>query len=322
MKESGKIVSYFKDFDDKNMELKRENGIICIDPSQTSLEGQRGEVLIYRLKGVPIFVKDFYAEIGEENAVIYEAVVSKVMNDCGVNSAPYFYSLKKDKENEYSKLCAFSQSVFDVDGITAFGGDEFVKFVVGTWLEDYKPDDFWYFVENPKVKPIFLQHMTEECFEQLVDLCLFDELAGIVDRHFRNYYFYKLNPESKKFDGIINIDSAMTWIFSSKGYRKNAQIDFDCNFSYFTYKSFLKITAVGEFSEYSYEESIKRIKKLFNKGVFGERQARLVKNFIESDIASQLKSGAEKTNRTMSKAVIDLYERVNEYLDQNLQRQL
>ena len=61
---------------------------------------------------------------------------------------------------------------------------------------------------------------------------------------------------------------------------------------------------------------------MFDKAYFGEIQATLVKKYIESDIATQLKNQAQKCEKPIYPAVLDLFKRVNEYLDQQFEREL
>ena len=79
------------------------------------------------------------------------------------------------RRNGKMMLCSFSQDMASIDNIS---------FVLGNcqfWLDGKMRkakgggifrDDVWYFLENAAVKKHLLKHMTDECFEQLVDSCL------------------------------------------------------------------------------------------------------------------------------------------------------
>ena len=263
------LLSKFINYEDQNIDLKRKNGIIVMSPSQTHLVDSVNPVSRYNLKETPIYVKDFYYEMGDESAAIYEIVISKVMNDCNVNSVPYFPILRIRK-NGQTNLYSFSQDIFTIkDYLFTTGASPMwrEKNLIFDSAFNSSSNDIWHFVKNKKVKHFLLEYMTEECFQQLIDCCLIDELSGQIDRNLSNYFFFKTNDKNK-FEGIIAIDSALTWIFDRKGYKAKKPIDFDSNLAYFVCKSYPTKSASGVLSNGSYEQRIKTIKEMFDKGYF------------------------------------------------------
>ena len=317
-----KFLTNFVNFDEEQLNVDKKNGIICIDSSQLTTQ-YLDFTSKFSIQGIPLFLKDVYFEIGEESAAIFEVAISKIMNECGVNSIPYFPVFKKVKNGKLL-LCSFSQDIHSLKNLIVTPGNcsfWFDKPMKKRLIVDQIHNNEWYFLEIPEIKNYLLNFMTEECFEQLIDQCLIDELVGQNDRHLTNYFFFKFD-NSEKLEGIISYDNALTWIFESKAYNEKDKIGFDNNLAYFVYRTYSKKSNTGLTTRGSYADRVNKICEFFDKGLIGERQANLIKKYIESDIVSKLQKEANRCETPISPAVIDLYARVTEYLEQNLQRQL
>ena len=69
--------------------------------------------------------------------------------------------------------------------------------------------DSWYLLEDSKLKERLLKIITPECFDEYIKLFLADRVGGYCDRRLGNYFFYRENG-SRKWEGLIAIDNAMT----------------------------------------------------------------------------------------------------------------
>ena len=302
------IISNFVDYNNAT-HLKRQGDVIFTHPSQTKFIEDRCYISFYMLDGTPVYIKDYW-DIGKEDSAIYEIVVSHVMNECGVNSVPYYPILVDNKKKGFS-LSSFCQDLESIKNIEFTQAADTVTPGVRLFTKN-----MWDFITREGVKQYLLAFMTLECYEQLKSECVFDEITGMSDRHFGNYFFYKMDPKSKKYDGIINIDSALTWIFATKNYQVQNLAEFEINFGFFQYLDYDAVSALS-LSNGSYEQRINKIKQLFDKGYLGERQAKLIKKYLDCDLPARFRKESERCGLKTNEAVVDFYSRTNEYLDKN-----
>jgi len=150
-------------------------------------------------------------------------------------------------------------------------------------VDDYK----WKILQNKDICEYFLNFMTPECFDELINMFLVDELRSEGDRHYNNYFFYK-NHGSDKFNGIIPIDFDLVAIldFEDCGTRES--------FNSFLKKKYCGKSPLTKVVKESHENNILNIKKLIDEGRLTECNVEALKTALNFDFPAAVNKYADK----------------------------
>jgi hypothetical protein len=149
----------------------------------------------------------------------------------------------------------------------------------------------WQVFYNSGLEDYFLKYMTPGCYEQMKAIFLADELRTDIDRHVKNFFFYK-KAGDYKFSGIIAIDLDEMKIYDYCGAAKG---DFE-NFLYMPYSS---MTPQQNMDYISYIERMRDMRELLDDGVVSEDNVEMLKSMLEYDFPKNIKQTCQDKKISM-----------------------
>lgn len=139
----------------------------------------------------------------------------------------------------------------------------------------------WQIFYDRNLEDTFLRFMTPECLDQLKNMFLADELRTDIDRHPKNYFFYK-KKGSDKYEGIIVIDLDQMVIYH---YCMNRPDDFEAFVNY----NYLSSTPQMVDDSVCYRQRVRDIMELIQDGVMSDDNIEMLKTLLLTDFAEELK---------------------------------
>ncbi len=170
----------------------------------------------------------------------------------------------------------------DVNGInnleTVLAGDD-VEFTKIGWnhFGKYK----WQIFYDVNFELGLLKIMTSDCLEQLKNMFLADEIRTDIDRHSKNYFFYK-RKGSEKYEGVIVIDLDQMVIFN---YCHGKRDDFN-DFLLYPYES---ETPQLKLDNVCYMQRVRDIRELIQEGVMSKSNIETLKKLLSYDFPGEIK---------------------------------
>lgn len=329
------LLEHFEDHD-----LPREKGIIVYDGDRVKYLGQMDNVAHtmngvdrYSFDNVPVISKvpQIYTNYTEPNTCS-EILCGQAYNDLGVNSV-IAYPFKAKNNNIFDELLGLperigvaTQDLHFVDGIYICEPervDSFMKYRNKNWIYDKYGFDSsgdnestWEFLKDREKIVNYHEIMTDECFNQLVNLFIIDTAFTQFDRHLNNYMFYKTDKNSRKWEGVIAIDNEWSLLNASIGKNQSARrIIYDIITEDKTF-----CTPKGKRNKFSLQQRVDEINKLLDNGTFGESQVQLINRLKNFDIVPCLDSFEENNHIKMKSKQKDLYKYLFEFMGQELGR--
>ena len=150
-------------------------------------------------------------------------------------------------------------------------------------------NDCWRVLKKNKYKQMLLHIMTEECFNDWINLFLADKLGTYKDRSSYNYFFYK-SKGAEKWEGVIAIDNARTQLGEVAYTTMNNWRKKYCLIK----EPFRVCTPLREVNFSSHEDSIYEINELIDEGVFTESQIDLIRKAVDYPYAENLRDVCEE----------------------------
>ena len=122
--------------------------------------------------------------------------------------------------------------------------------------------------------------MTEDCLEQLKNMFLADELRTDIDRHSKNYFFYK-NKDSEKYEGVIVIDLDQMVIFNYSGLGKTYFEEFLLS-PYESEIPHLKLDNV------CYKQRVRDMREIVQDGVLSNDNIEMLRKLLSYDFGAEM----------------------------------
>ena len=171
------------------------------------------------------------------------------------------------------------EDVTDINGFDTFIAGEDVEYskVDKKLFGKFK----WQLFYDKGLENLFLQFMTPECFEQLQNMFLADELRTDIDRHNKNYFLYK-RKGSDKYEGIIVVDLDQMIICNYCGTDRR---DFE-SFLIFPYES---ATPQMQIDNVSYGQRVKDIRELIQDGALSDGNIEMLKILLGYDFPKEIR---------------------------------
>lgn len=144
----------------------------------------------------------------------------------------------------------------------------------------------WQIFYDRNLENTFLQFMTPECLEQLKEVFLADELRTDIDRHIKNYFFYK-EKGSDKYQGIIVIDLDQMIIY-------NYCMCHPENFEAFVNYNYPSSTPQMADDSVCYRQRVRDIMELIQDGVLSDRNIEMMKTLLQEDFAQEIKMACKQ----------------------------
>ena len=299
------ICEYF--FDEPPQKIYKIADKILIDN-----ETQRQNLLcdLKRLK-LENSSQGFLLKHTENTRGITSIASSNMYRQIGITTPQIFLCKSKNK-----KLCSSIQqdiSTISDEIITILAGDdlEFSK-IENSLLSKFK----WQIFYDKSLNDHFLTFLTENCLEELKNIFLIDELRTDIDRHTKNYFFYK-SKDSNRYEGIIVIDLEQMIIFN---YCKSSKDDF-LNFLTFPYQSY---TPHFTTDETSYCQRVHDVRDLIQEGALSESNIKTLINALKYNFPAEIKNLCKQKHLSLKerKLITSPIERLWEYNNQTIGKEL
>ena len=205
---------------------------------------------------------------------------SQMYNDIGILTPKIHFV---DDNNKYGTT-SLQQDVSSIDFLdtTLAGSDIEYSQIVHEFFGKEK----WSVFYDSNLVHRLLQFMTPDCLEQLKNVFLIDELRTDVDRHTKNYFFYKTKG-AEKYEGIITIDlEQMTIFFNCEGHKKD-------DFSNFLVMPYESATPQQKYDHICYMQRVKNIRELIQDGVLSQKNIEALKAALEHDFPADIKKAVK-----------------------------
>ena len=235
---------------------------------------------------------------------------SRMYNKAGIQTPQIFLVGGGDKK----VVQTIQEDVSENDDFeTTLAGDD-IEFTKICWnvFGKFK----WQIFYDANYQYGLLKLMTEECLEQLKNMFLADELRTDIDRHTKNYFFYK-RKGSDKYEGVIVIDLDQMVIFN---YCNGNKDDFD-SFLLYPYE-----TEVPQhrLDNVCYRQRVSDIRELIQEGLLSKKNIETLKNLLSYDFPGEVRKTCKAQGlRWKSKnRVVDPVERLWEYNNKTIGKDL
>ena len=273
------LLNYFESLDqDHAVDLDSP----CFERLKTTILGA-SDIMQYKYKNNITF----YVKSGLARKDLFALASSQMYNDLGITNPPLHLGEIKVKKATFpytlSEDVLGLQNKTDLIVLPAERIPEFKEISRKNRKDNSRKK--WEPLTNEKVREVFLNFMTEECFEEFMTIHLLDELRTDCDRHYGNFFLYK-HKDSDKFEGVIPIDLEQGIILNS-GIR-------DIPFSRFLripYKSYTPFQSYDNIGVYF---RIKNIRKLLQAGNITQKQAQLMRQQLNYDFPQLILDTDEK----------------------------
>ena len=239
------------------------------------------------------------------------SVASSKMYKSSDIQTPQLHLLKPE-----DKLVArtIQEDISDINGFEIVLAGEDVEFTKIGWncFGKFKWQIFYDFDYQRNL----LKVMTEDCLEQMKNMFLADELRTDIDRHSKNYFFYK-KKDSEKYEGVIVIDLDQMVIFN---YCNGNKDDFD-SFLLYPYESEVP---QHRLDNVSYRQRVSDIRELIQEGLLSKKNIETLKNLLSYDFPGEVRKTCKAQGlRWKSKnSVVDPVERLWEYNNKTIGKDL
>lgn len=191
------VYDYFKNLDylnltDKHHVFHKDNHRIdYIDQNQSN-------VVHLKVDYLPMYMKKWKVK-----EAMYSLSSAEMYHKLGILTPPMkpaIVNLHEDDQstqiNQIFMQDAKSIGLYCVDANTTKLFEDFINL---------NPKSKWEILYNSSYRELFLNHMTEECFEEYINMFLLDHLRSDSDRYYANFLLFRRYLTSK-FEGIIPID--------------------------------------------------------------------------------------------------------------------
>ncbi len=271
-----KLFDYFESLSDSS--LPRENGVLLVDNDRVKLSNAEYSKPNCIIDGTPYFTK-------EQRGVctVMEYATSAMYNKLGIPTPPSHIIKTTKDTNPYlsatKSLFSLNDFIFEMAQSAAKTKDIIYYKCIN--------DTRWGILYDQELKERFLRYMTPECYEQLCNLYLVDELRSEADRHENNYFFYK-SPTSEKFEGIIPIDNELCQLFLT-----NYETHTKDGFEKFLREKYFSFTPVCSLDILSHQYRIDTLKKVVDDQVLSNNQISLLKKAVAHNFPGEVKKTCE-----------------------------
>lgn len=268
------IYDYFENL--KTKELPRNRHNLILDNKKITKVSQKITFTKNEPSELLIDGTSYCSKFNNFEYTVADIASTNMMNSIGIPTPPISTIEQKDKQS----ILTATQNINTIENF-----DFSIAAMILLRKEIYKykvhSNCKWDILYNMEIQEAFLQFMTKECFEQLIELLLIDEIRTEQDRHEDNYFFYK-RKSSNKFEGILPIDNELIAILHD--FIKNKE-DFN-NFLYYPYST---PTQLGKLETRPYYKRINDIKELIQDQKLTPKQLNTIKKAISFDLPAEIK---------------------------------
>ena len=266
-------------------------------------------VQVYNFGETPFYVKSSSPIIATSNILN-----SDVMKAVGIMNPPPIIFSKKQGLSQKPLLA--TQDVKSLGGIRCISASEMFAWTLYN-MNLTKIKDPWVILKQDNVREFFLQYMTSECLDELINAFITTKLCTNPDFTLSNYLLYK-RPNAKLYEGICAIDLEQSELFfydqDNKG--KSSFKDFISH----KYKSALLTGGYG--LPTSYSEKIQNLKDIIQSGKLSDGNIRTIKKVIRHDMAGRVARINKDIPLIRYKRAYDLTSALQQFNRNELSREL
>lgn len=301
---NGEVLKYFEDLYKCDLTIK-DNVFVKDTKFKREQSTISSNVRILHYHGIPFYAKDIYGKYS-----IQAMCASKMYRDLGINTPPIYPIHTGKVHSAGNDIAIMSQDVRSIKEFFAeqlFRTTEFKKFRSRLGFNDFF-NNKWEFLLNENTKRKCLQFMTEECYNQILDMCIVDELRTDKDRGPDNFFLYK-NLNSELYEGVIVIDLDLVHALTCKHPNKT---DFSSWSAYSQYSTFIPLGGLDQAKPY--EDRIIDMIQTIKQGKFSERHVNLIKRYLNFDFAGLMRKECKSLPlKKYSTCLYETYARLGEY---------
>lgn len=272
------VYDYFEDL--QNIKLTRDKGIILKDKNIKYLKEDKHNISIYQIDQRPYFVKEW-----EGLQSIHAISASTMYNNIGVITPPIDLLRNPSSHAEHEDgLWEITQSIYSIPTIDAIPASKILNRFFNETQRNY--ESTWNFLTNRQIKQNFLSVMTKECYEELINMVLLDELRAEIDRHSDNYFLIKPRG-TERYTGVIAIDMGNSELAHCPPTTQN-------QFNNFLYRLYPSYTLTGQEDHASYLERINTIRDLLQSGQLSSSNIKTLRAGVNYDYPKEMKSTCKR----------------------------
>ena len=254
--------------------------------------------------------KSFFVKDSDNQTSVASVASSKLCSEAGILTPPV-YALADKKKKTIKTLQQNVEEIDDFETMLANDDIEYTK-IQSKLFGKFK----WQMFYDEELIANFLKFMTPNCLTQFQNMFLVDELRTDVDRHTKNYFFYK-TKDSKKYQGVIAIDLDLLVIYNYCGVNKE---DFT-NFLVFPYQTALPHQL---YDKVCYSQRMSDMRQLLQDGVLSEANLKAMMSALEFDFPKEMKKVCKtgKLGMRERNEIVSPIERLWEYNQKTIGKDL
>lgn len=273
-----KVFNYFVDLDKQNL-IRDAHGVIIENSSGIKKFGKKEPQILFIGNNV------FFSKVtGDIDDNLQSIVASDLYNQVGILNPPIYLS-KDNKMTIPVKQITQDIRLPQFYDCRHPGNSDYYDFLR---LKMPFNQAKWKVLYDRFLKDYFLSFMTDECFDEFINMFLLDELRSETDRHVFNYFLYK-NKKSYKYEGIIALDFDLVEILTEDCLKADA-------FKEFLKRKYSSVAPATNEVYDNYSNSINRIKKLITLDKLNKNNIATLKKGLKYDFPNNIKHVGKKHN--------------------------
>ena len=252
--------------------------------------------------------KSYFVKQADNQKAVASVASSRLCAAAGILTPPVFILKNKNR------ISTLQSNVEEIDGIETILAQDDIEY---TKIQKKLFGKFkWQMFYDEELIFELLKFMTPDCLTQFQNMFLVDELRTDVDRHTKNYFFYK-TADSKKYQGVIAIDLELMAIYNYCGDKKDDFI----NFLAYPYQTALPHQL---YDKVSYLQRVSDLRQLLQEGVLSQANIKALIDALEYDFAKDFKNTCKKNGvkRKERNQIVSPIERLWEYNQKTIGKDL
>lgn len=279
------VYKYFEDLHQQDLVMKKDYLIVDGEkiPNKIISNAPFGNDILY-IGGKKFFAKDTRSISDCQLLPPTELGSTKMYNDLGILTPPAFVIENPRTQRVYLT----TQDVNSLEDYTAVlaSKSQIEQVAKLHYLDSNEIMIPWYWLSDKALKSKLLSFMTPECYDELVSVCLLDEVRTECDRLPRNFFLIK-HKDAKRFENVVPIDNEFAEVAYSNASSKSDFDDIFVNYQYYS------ATPLGSYVIGSFAERMDHIKKLLHDGKLTPAQISLITKELKYDLPKAIKNGSK-----------------------------
>ena len=296
-----------------SIDAKRTHGLILWD-HKFDREVHKEKDVQYGVEVYTFGGKKFYVKSTSPVLATGSILNAEIMKDVGIMTPPPILLAKK----QGLKIQPFiaTQDVHSIKDLEFMSAkDLFSQALHDLHISTIK--DPWVILKQDSIRSFFLQHMSKDCLDELINAFITTKLCTNPDFTLANYFLYK-RPGSKAYEGIcaIDLEQSELLLFDKENKGKTNFQDFINH----KYKSALLTGGYGHPTSYS--EKLANLKNLIQSDKLSESNIRTLRKVIRYDMSGRAAKIKTETPSIVYRRAHDLYSALQEYNRKEILKEL